>query len=456
MTNFSSKSNLFYLCHVLIDSLIVFISIYMIYSSIDKQAIVNELVKYAILFSSVTFMTVSLFNIFGTFRCGRRTYFEVLMSILLSLFIRNLVLFIIGRFSSIINIDYENVVIAFFFEVTIFALWKHIVFELHPVFYKKKSVVIFGGGNNAQIIAKKVLLKNQNIFDVKYIIKDINDRKEILKKINDMDIVFIASGLELNKKSELINIAIRRGKKVYIIPDVMDITVCNAKIGRFDDILALHVENFYLTLEKYWFKRCFDIVISIIMIIVTFPIMIITYIAIKLCTGGSSIFLQERITLYGKKFNIYKFRTMTIDGEKYTGPVLASESDDRITPIGGFLRATRIDELPQLFNVLFGDMSIVGPRPEREFFIEQFRDTLPDFELRLTVKAGLTGMAQVLGKYATAPEDKLKFDLFYVRNYSILLDLKIILQTVKIIFMRMSSQGVKDYYTRRMKNEQKS
>ena len=170
--------------------------------------------------------------------------------------------------------------------------------------------------------------------------------------------------------------------------------------------------------------------------------MLATLIAIRLYDGGPVVFSQERITRWKKPFNLYKFRTMVVDAEKLTGPVLATEKDCRITPLGSLLRATRIDELPQLFNVLSGDMSLVGPRPERQYFIDQFSMDLPYFEYRLSVKAGITGLAQVLGKYTTTPMNKLKFDLMYIRDYSFLLDIKIILQTIRIIFVKESSQGI--------------
>src|SRR5699024_9240591 len=130
------------------------------------------------------------------------------------------------------------------------------------------------------------------------------------------------------------------------------------------------------------------------------------------------------------------------DAEKYTGPVLAEDKDPRITSVGNFLRSTRLDEIPQLFNVLKGDMSIVGPRPEREYFIDMFTKTIPEFKYRTNVKAGITGLAQVLRKYTTTPEDKLRYDLLYIKKYSLLLDFKILVQTVKVIFMKESSQGV--------------
>ena len=143
-----------------------------------------------------------------------------------------------------------------------------------------------------------------------------------------------------------------------------------------------------------------------------------------------------------KIFNLYKFRTMVENAERHTGPVLATEKDIRITPLGRVLRASRIDELPQLFNVLKGDMSIVGPRPERPFFVKQFNEEIDGFKYRVVVKAGITGLAQILGNYSTNPKTKAKYDLLYIKNYSLLSDIKIIFNTIKIIFLKSSSKGV--------------
>ena len=172
--------------------------------------------------------------------------------------------------------------------------------------------------------------------------------------------------------------------------------------------------------------------------------MIIVAILIKLYDGGPFLFKQKRLTIDGKVFEVYKFRSMIVDAEKDGVARLASKNDDRITPIGKFIRKVRLDELPQLFNILLGDMSIVGPRPERPEIAEEYMKTMPEFEYRLKVKAGLTGYAQVLGKYNTTPKDKLLLDLMYIEKYSLFLDLKLILMTIKILFMSESTEGVDD------------
>ena len=164
---------------------------------------------------------------------------------------------------------------------------------------------------------------------------------------------------------------------------------------------------------------------------------------IKMYDGGPVFFLQERVTKDRKRFMIYKFRSMIVDAEK-NGMRRATNHDDRITPVGKFIRATRIDELPQLINIIKGDMSIVGPRPERWELDSAYTEKIPEFGSRLKVRAGLTGYAQEFGKYNTTPEDKLKWDLLYINQRSLLLDLKIILYTVKILFVPESTEGFEE------------
>lgn len=186
-----------------------------------------------------------------------------------------------------------------------------------------------------------------------------------------------------------------------------------------------------------------DIAIGLTGCILASPVMLLIAIAIKLYDGGPVLYSQERITKDGRPFRIYKFRSMIVESEK-RGARLASEHDDRITPVGKVIRRLHVDELPQLFNVLIGDMSFVGPRPEREEITREYEQSIPQFRFRLKVKAGLTGYAQVYGQYNTVPYDKLKLDLTYIENYSLWLDLKLILLTVKILFQKEKSEGVED------------
>ena len=191
-------------------------------------------------------------------------------------------------------------------------------------------------------------------------------------------------------------------------------------------------------------KRTGDIILSLIGIILTSPIMLVVAILIHSYDTGPVFYKQERYTIHKKVFKVIKYRSMIVDAEKNTGARLASENDDRITPIGHFIRSTRIDEIPQFFNILKGDMSFVGPRPERPEIHEEYCEKVPEFDFRLSVKAGLTGYAQVFGKYNTTTYDKLKFDMIYVQKASILLDMQLILLTLRVVFQKESTEGVEE------------
>ena len=217
------------------------------------------------------------------------------------------------------------------------------------------------------------------------------------------------------------------------------------------DSPVLYVTRSVISPEYRIIKRIFDFCVSLVGIIVLSPIMAITAIAIRLYDGGPALYKQIRLTTDGKEFKIWKFRSMRVDAEKDGVARLSSgDKDDRITPIGKFVRKCRLDELPQLFNILKGDMSIVGPRPERPEIAKQYYETIPDFKLRLQVKAGLTGYAQVYGKYNTDPYEKLEFDLLYINNMGILTDLKLMFATVGILFLPESTEGISEAQTTAM------
>ena len=201
--------------------------------------------------------------------------------------------------------------------------------------------------------------------------------------------------------------------------------------------------------EKY-LKRTMDCIMASCALLLLSPVMLITAIFVRLKLGAPVLFFQERPGKNEKIFKLYKFRSMIVDAEK-NGARLASQNDSRITPIGKVIRATRIDELPQLINILKGDMTIVGPRPERPEIEEQYLEELPEFTMRLKVKAGLTGYAQVFGKYNTTPEDKLKLDLLYINQRSLLLDFKLIFYTIKILFLPESTEGIDENQTTAIK-----
>ena len=265
---------------------------------------------------------------------------------------------------------------------------------------------------------------------------------EVKQLIDDYEGVIICD-VDKNVKHEILRYCYSNMKRAYVLPSSSDIMLGSSYQIQITDTPVLMCRNRGLTAEQQILKRLFDIVFSAIGIIVTSPVMLVVAAAIKICDRGPVLFKQNRVTKNGKIFNVLKFRSMIVGADKM-GAKGATDNDERITPVGKIIRPLRIDELPQLFNILFGSMSFVGPRPERIENVYEYTKAFPDFDLRHRVKAGLTGFAQIYGKYNTSPEDKLKMDLMYIERYSILFDIKLILITVKILFMRESTEGFKE------------
>jgi exopolysaccharide biosynthesis polyprenyl glycosylphosphotransferase len=237
------------------------------------------------------------------------------------------------------------------------------------------------------------------------------------------------------------------------MPKITDVLLKGSTQLHLFDTPVLLIREYSIKIEQRAMKRLIDIVLSLLLIVITSPIMLITAIIIKLYDGGPVLYKQVRCTKDQKEFKIMKFRSMRVDAEKDGVARLAQKNDSRITPIGKFIRACRIDELPQLFNILVGDMAFIGPRPERPEIIKQYLEEMPEFAFRMKVKAGLAGYAQVYGKYNTTPYDKLKLDLTYIENYSVWLDIKLMLLTLKILFTPDSTEGVEVNQTTAQKNK---
>ena len=230
--------------------------------------------------------------------------------------------------------------------------------------------------------------------------------------------------------------------RVYVMPKISDVILVGSEELHVFDTPILLTREYSLSMEQRFIKRSIDVICSLILLVITSPLMLLTALAIKLYDGGPVLYKQVRCTIGQREFYIMKFRSMRTDAEKDGVARLAQKNDDRITSIGKVIRKCRLDELPQLINILRGDMSFIGPRPERPEIIAQYTEVMPEFAFRMKVKAGLAGFAQVYGKYNTSPYDKLKLDLTYIENYSVWLDLKLMLLTLKVLFWPDSTEGV--------------
>ncbi len=263
----------------------------------------------------------------------------------------------------------------------------------------------------------------------------------IKEEMNKVDAILI-NDIPSEMRNLILKMCFYADKRVYYTPKLGDIFVRGSEELRVFDTPICFCRNIGLDIGQRIIKRLGDVIVSIIGIIITSPIMLVVAILIKTYDHGSVIYKQDRCTVNGKVFEIIKFRTMREDAEKEGRAQLATMDDYRITPVGRFLRKTRMDELPQFFNVLKGDMSIVGPRPERPEIIQKYLEDIPEFDYRMKVKAGITGYAQVYGKYNTTDLDKLKFDLMYIQKCSILLDIQLMLLTIKVIFIKDAADGI--------------
>ena len=262
----------------------------------------------------------------------------------------------------------------------------------------------------------------------------------IWERILQFDAVLVGD-IPAKERNLLIKYCFEKDIRCYCIPKIADIMVIHSEqIDLFDTPLLL-LRNNGLTYRQMFVKRVMDIVFAFVGILLASPVMLLIAAAIKAYDSGPVFYSQSRQTMGGREFQILKFRSMVVDSEKH-GARLAKRHDSRITPVGRLIRRLHFDELPQLFNILKGEMSLVGPRPERAEITNEYAKAIPEFPYRLKVKAGLTGYAQVYGQYNTAPYDKLKLDLSYISNYSIWLDIKLIVLTVKILFQKEKSEGV--------------
>lgn len=259
------------------------------------------------------------------------------------------------------------------------------------------------------------------------------------------DAVCILDGLSDVQYHSAVNVAMKLNKELFVVPKMVDVGKTNARVVRLDDVLTLYMPKKSLSKIELFIKRAVDVIIALIGLIFAIIPMAFIALAIKITSPGPVFYKQVRLTQFKRKFEIYKFRTMIPDAEKLSGPKFAEKNDPRITPIGKILRACRMDELPQILNVLKGDMSIVGPRPERPMFVEQFESEIENYDYRFSVRAGLTSLSHVYGKYSTYIHDRTYYDLFYITHYSIFLDFKIILLTTKTIFLKSAAEGEDDF-----------
>ncbi|MBQ3194459.1 MAG: exopolysaccharide biosynthesis polyprenyl glycosylphosphotransferase [Oscillospiraceae bacterium] len=309
----------------------------------------------------------------------------------------------------------------------------------HKLYAPHDMLLIYGHKRGVGLKIKMDSRKDK--YNIRKLISVEEGFDAIIQEIPKHDAV-ILNDVPAQMRNDILKFCYRYRIRTYVAPKLTDIMIRGARdITLFDTPLLL-VKGTGLTPAQRVVKRAMDIVLCSVAMVVAAPVMAVVAVAIKLEDGGPVFFKQKRMTRGGREFEILKFRSMIVDAEKYAGAVLATEDDPRITKVGKIIRATRLDEIPQILNILKGDMSIVGPRPERKVLADEICKDIPEFAYRLKVRGGLTGYAQIYGKYNTSAYDKLRLDLMYIENYSLLQDIKLIILTLRIIFSKDSTEGI--------------
>lgn len=377
-------------------------------------------------------------KMYGGLKIGYLKTFNIIYSQFLTTISANALIYLqitllIKHFTSIVPLVYMTVL-----QLLVIVPWGIIFTRLYRFLYPARKALLVYGERTVDGFVGKANTRNDRFIITKKI--DYREGVDVVVNCAKQSEAVILCDLPSEIRNTILKFCYSQSIRVYVTPKLSDIIIRSAEDSHLIDSPLLLSRNNGFTFEQRFFKRAVDIVLTLALLFVFSPIMIVTALAIKLYDRGPVLFLQERYTKGEQKFMIYKFRSMKINSDsiKY---VPTMEDDPRVTPVGKVIRQLRIDEMPQFFNILKGEMSLIGPRAESVKLTDAYVRDIPEFKYRLKVKSGLTGYAQVHGKYNTTPYDKLKLDLMYIQNYSWLMDMEIIFLTVKILFMKDSTEG---------------
>lgn len=397
---------------------------FMVYSPLYNNGVILLVLVYAILY-------IMFANLYNGFKVGHFRVSDVIYSQLTTLLIINTVTYIEVSLMDRRLLDPTELVVMTLVQFIVTVVWAYLANRVYYRVFKPAKVLFVHGTTETSNMLEKIGRRNDK-FNVTTILSYDLGYEKIVERFTEHDVVFLYD-IDSDIRNKLFKECYRLNIPVYITPKITDVIISASDwIHLFDTPLFLS-NNTTISFEQQIIKRFVDILVSVFALVILSPLFILVAALIKFTDGGDVLFMQERVTLNNRVFKIYKFRSMIMNAEKSGEARLMSKNDERVTKVGKVIRKTRIDELPQLFNILIGDMSLVGPRPERPELIKSYCESIPEFDFRTRVKAGLTGYAQIMGKYNTSIYDKLKLDLMYIENYSLLLDLKILFATLKYV-----------------------
>lgn len=398
------------------------------------------------MFTAVYFSVVLifLFSLFDMYAFKRKKVLEDIVSVCLSVFAADILYIVLGLVFKEYADGFIHIIAISSGNLLFLSVWRTVFDRLYLRLISNNKTLIIESNLIPTRLARKLKYSFAKPENVRYYIVDENNEQDINSVYSQIDgeyaNIILSDGLNETFKEALMNYAICKNKCVSTIATFTKASVMNGYIKLYHDTPFISASPINLSKAQLFIKRTFDIICSVLLIILSSPFMAVCAIAIKADSDGPAIYKQERYTINKKVFNCYKFRTMHIDAEK-NGAQLSTKNDPRLTRVGKIIRKTRLDELPQLFNVLKGDMSFVGPRPERPIFADMFCENVKNYSMRYKIKAGITGYAQVYGNYSSRASDKILLDLIYALNYSFLLDIKLILLTIRQIFIHDSAEG---------------
>lgn len=439
---------------LLLDVILVIISLFIVlqlrwYLEYNYFLGINEVIEYYSkdfpFIVSYMFLAGIFFLVYKT-SVIRKTLPSILLGIFLSLFFSNIILML---FSFILGSDFmfSPPYIAFIvlaLQLVIYVPYKWVISKIFRKF-NNQTILIYGTKEGVDTLFKEFLMTKEKNVSVKYLFYhsiDVGMDPEIYRYIDSVDEVYITDDVDSDTKNRILNYAtFEQSKDIYIIPKTYEVLMMGAQYDQVDDTLVLHAKTMHLSLEQRFFKRAFDLIFSgLVLIVASIPMLLVALI-VKMQDGGPVFYKQKRFKRDNQPFYILKFRSMKFKQTKEEEQILATSKDPRITKFGKFIRATRLDELPQLINVFVGDMSLVGPRPFMESVVAKGMEENEHFRYRSNVKPGVTGLAQVYGRYDTSTKERLRYDLMYVRKYNFFLDIKIILLTIRTMLTKEAGLG---------------
>lgn len=434
---------------LLLGDMGIVVSVYLFVTTVIlvRGSLISNFDLYQGMLPVQVILTGLLFNINGLYTIERKRFAEILLSVAVSMVQMLVLMMALTFFIREFALSRGVLLWCAGMDFVLLAIWRHLFWRYIRARQEIRGVMLIGSEEECQHVYHRMKQQPQLAMELRSVCTDLKN-SDWETAAEQVDVLIICPDIRLKDKAKIVHYCNLHEKQALLIPNAYEVFCSGMTLDKIDDVPVFRPQRLRLTLEQRSLKRILDIVVALLGFLAALPFMLLTAIAIKIFDPGPVFYSQERSGRYEKPFKVYKFRTMRVDAEKLSGPMLAQENDPRITRLGAFLRAVRLDELPQIWNVLVGNMSIVGPRPERPFFVEQFKQGIPEYVYRMNVKPGITGLAQVYGKYNTTAYDKLIYDLVYIQNAGIRMDLTIIIQTVRVLFQKSATEGVHDVQTK--------